>query len=171
MHTMSSQTTSETPATTGQVTATDEIPASSPSPQDALWVERTGSRTYVGRSARGAVVQLGPASAGAVFTPGELLKIALAGCAGMSSDVPIARRLGDDYKVTITVTGDKDLTDDRYPSLTETIELDLSGLDEDSRQRLLTIAGRAIDQTCTVGHTLEAGATIERRFVDTSSGE
>lgn len=144
----------------------DQIPASSPSPNDPLWVERTGSRTYVGRSGRGATVQIGPASAGAVFTPGELLKIALAACAGMSSDVTLARRLGDDYQVTITVDGAKDLTDDRYPSLTETIELDLSGLDAETRERVLTVANRAIDQTCTVGHTLEAGATIERRFVD-----
>src|SRR3712207_1002239 len=51
-----------------------------------LWVERTGTRTYTGFSSRGAEVRIGPADAGAVFTPGELLKIALAGCTGMSAD-------------------------------------------------------------------------------------
>jgi uncharacterized OsmC-like protein len=155
--------------TTDQTTAvaTDaEIPASSPSSSDPLWVERTGSRTYVGRSGRGASVSIGPASEGAVFTPGELLKIALAACAGMSSDVPLARRLGDDYQVTITVDGTKDLAEDRYPQLTETIELDLSGLDADARERVLKVAERAIDQTCTVGRTLEAGVDVQRRFVD-----
>ncbi|MEK8227765.1 hypothetical protein NKG05_19160 [Oerskovia sp. M15] len=39
-----------------------------PSSTDALWVERTGTRTYTGFSARGASVSIGPASEGAVFT-------------------------------------------------------------------------------------------------------
>jgi uncharacterized OsmC-like protein len=146
--------------------AHDEIPTSSPSSKDPLWVERTGPRTYVGRSGRGATVQIGPESAGAVFTPGELLKVALAGCAGMSSDVPLARRLGDDYRVTITVDGPKNLEEDRYPQLTETFEIDLSALDADARERVLKVANRAIDQTCTVGRTLEAGVQIDRQFVD-----
>jgi uncharacterized OsmC-like protein len=146
--------------------AGDAIPASSPSPSDPLWVERTGSRTYRGRSGRGATVEIGPAGSGARFTPGELLKIALAACAGMSSDVPLARRLGDDYQVTISVDGPKDLAEDRYPELAETIELDLGGLDDAARERLLKVADRAIDQSCTVEHTLTAGVAVGRRFVD-----
>ncbi|PJI94022.1 OsmC family protein [Luteimicrobium subarcticum] len=149
--------------------STDEIPTSSPSPSDPLWVERTGSRTYRGFSGRGATVEIGPASEGAVFTPGELLKIALAGCAGMSSDVPLARRLGDDYSITIRVDGPKDVDEDRYPTLHETLELDLSALDDDTRERVLKVAARAIDQTCTVGRTLKAGVEIVTGFVDASA--
>lgn len=66
-----------------------------------------------------------------VFTPGELLKIALAACSGMSSDMPLARRLGDDYKAVIRVSGAADREQERYPLLEETLELDLSGLAED----------------------------------------
>lgn len=135
-------------------------PAVTPSPTDPLWVERTGTRTYRGFSARGAQVEIGPASAGAVFTPGELLKVALAACAGMSSDAAFARRLGDDYTTTIRVEDPKDMAEDRYPVLTEKFEIDLSSLDDADRQRLLLIAQRAIDKSCTVGRTLTAGADV-----------
>lgn len=149
---MTEQTT--TPAATGaEGTAT-------PSPADPLWVERNGTRTYTGFSARGARVEIGPAEAGAVFTPGELLKVALAACAGMSSDVAFARRLGDDYRTTIRVEDPKDPAEDRYPVLTEKFEIDLSMLDDEDRAKLLTIAQRSIDKVCTVGRTLKAGAQI-----------
>ena len=70
-----------------------------------LWVERTGVRRYTGRSSRGAEVFIGSEDVEGVFTPGELLKIALAGCSGLSSDQPLRRRLGDDYPATIRVSG------------------------------------------------------------------
>lgn len=144
----------------------DEITPSSQAPADALWVERTGSRTYRGVSARGATVEIGPD--GAVFTPGELMKIALGACAAMSSDVSFARRLGDDYDVKVHLGGIKDLDDDRYPVLSERFELDLSSLDDAARERLLTVAERAIDKTCTVGNTLKAGATVDLSFTSVS---
>jgi uncharacterized OsmC-like protein len=145
---------------TEQTTTPSATSAVTPSPTDPLWVERNGIRTYTGFSARGARVDIGPATAGAVFTPGELLKIALAACAGMSSDRAFARRLGDDYKTTIRVEDPKDMAEDRYPVLTEKFEIDLSMLDDEDREKLLTIAQRSIDKTCTVGRTLKAGAQI-----------
>ena len=92
-----------------------------------------------------------------VFTPGELMKIALAACSGMSSDAPLQRRLGDDYEATIRVSGAADREQERYPLLEERMELDLSGLSEDEVARLLTVVERAIDQVCTVGRTLKSG--------------
>ena len=61
-----------------------------------LWVERTGIRRYTGRSSRGAEVLIGSVTDDGVFPPGELLKIALAGCSGLSRDKPRRRRIGDD---------------------------------------------------------------------------
>ena len=145
---------------TDQTTAAGGPAAVTPSPTDPLWVERTGTRTYRGHSARGASVEIGPASAGAVFTPGELLKIALAACAGMSSDSKFSRVLGDDYQVTIRVEDPKDMADDRYPVLTEKFEIDLSELDDKSREKTLLLAQRSIDRACTVGRTLKAGAEV-----------
>jgi uncharacterized OsmC-like protein len=95
-----------------------------------------------------------------VFTPGELMKIALAACSGMSSDAPLRRRLGDDYTTTIRVSGPADRDQERYPLLEEHMELDLSGLSEDEVARVLTVVERAIDQVCTVGRTLKSGTKV-----------
>lgn len=124
-----------------------------------LWLERTGTRRYTGRSSRGAEVLIGSVGDEGAFSPGELLKIALGACTGLSSDAALARRLGDDVTVTIRVGGLAHPTEDRYPALTEELEVDLSSLDADARERLLTVVHRAVDQHCTVGRTLEHGAT------------
>ena len=125
-----------------------------------LRVERTGVRRYTGRSSRGAEVLIGSETDDGVFTPGELLKIALAGCSGLSSDEPLRRRLGDDYQAVIRVSGPADREQERYPLLEENLELDLSGLSEAEIERLVIVVNRAIDQVCTVGRTLKAGATV-----------
>ena len=125
-----------------------------------LWVERTGVRRYTGRSSRGAEVLIGSETDEGVFTPGELLKIALAGCSGLSSDQPLRRRLGDDYRAVIRVSGDADRDEERYPLLEEKLEVDLSGLSAEERERLLVVVTRAIDGVCTVGRTLKAGTEI-----------
>ncbi|WP_146842705.1 OsmC family protein [Cellulomonas composti] len=126
-----------------------------------LWVERIGPRRYVGHSSRGARVEIGDISYQQAFTPGELLKIALAGCSGLSADVALARRLGDDVEVSIDVAGLADDEEDRYPTISERLVVDLSGLEPDARARLLTVMQRAIDQHCTVGRTLKAGAAVD----------
>ncbi|BDH56796.1 OsmC family protein [Tsukamurella sp. PLM1] len=134
--------------------------ADSQAPSTELWVERTGVRRYTGRSSRGAEVLVGSADVEGVFTPGELLKIALAACTGMATDLPLARRLGDDYDATVRVSGDADRENEVYPELNEVLELDMSELDEAARERLLTVARRSVDQVCTVGRTIKAGATV-----------
>jgi uncharacterized OsmC-like protein len=131
-----------------------------------LWVERTGVRRYTGHSARGAQVLIGSEDVDGVFTPGELLKIALAACSGMSSDHPLARRLGDDYQATIRVSGDADRDQEIYPLLQETLEVDLSGLDDAEKTRVPTVVQRAIDQVCTVGRTLKSGTKITFEVAD-----
>ena len=130
-------------------------------------MERTGIHRYTGRSSRGAEVLIGSESDEAVFTPGELLKIALAGCSGLSSDQPLRRRLGDDYRAVIRVAGPADRDEERYPRLTETLEIDLTGLSDGDKERLLLVINRAIDGVCTVGRTLKAGAEIAFEVADT----
>jgi uncharacterized OsmC-like protein len=131
-----------------------------------LWVERTGMRRYTGHSSRGAQVLVGSEDIDGVFTPGELLKIALAACSGMASDQPLARRLGDEYQGVVRVCGAADRGQERYPLLQETFELDLSGLTEEERQRLVVVVNRAIDQACTVGRTLKSGTTVTFEIAD-----
>lgn len=153
----------ESPTTTGTDASTaPAVPTpATPAPADRLWVERTGTREYTGRNTRGAEVSIGPVESGAVFTPGELLKIALAGCSGMSADTALSHRLGDDVAVTVEVEGANYKPEDRYPALTERMVVDLSGLDEATKERLLRVVHRAVEQHCTVGNTLKAGATVE----------
>ena len=129
-----------------------------------LWVERTGTRLYTGRSSRGAQVRVGSESVDGVFTPGELLKIALAACTAMSSDLPLSRRLGDNYDAVVRVEGPADRENEWYPMLSESMELDLSELDADAQQRLLTVVQRAVDKVCTVGRTIKRGAEVELAF-------
>ncbi len=134
-----------------------------------LWVERTGVRRYTGRSSRGAEVLVGSEDVEGVFTPGELLKIALAACSGLSSDHPLRSRLGDDYQATIHVSGAADREQERYPMIEESLDVDLSGLTEEEVAKLKTIVGRSIDKVCTVGRTLKAGAEVRFDVVDAPS--
>ncbi|WP_406280630.1 OsmC family protein [Nocardia sp. NBC_00881] len=129
-----------------------------------LWVERTGTRAYTGRSSRGAEVRVGSQGVAGVFTPGELLKIALAACSGLSADFPLSRKLGDNFDATIRVSGDADRENEVYPQLEEVFELDLSELDDEARERLLVTVQRAIDKVCTVGRTLRAGSKVTLSF-------
>jgi uncharacterized OsmC-like protein len=131
-----------------------------------LWVERTGVRRYTGHSSRGAQVLIGSEDVDGVFTPGELLKIALAACSGMASDQVLARRLGDDYQATVRVSGAADREQERYPLLAETLEVDLSGLSDDEKQRVLVVVNRAVDEVCTVGRTLKSGTKITFEVAD-----
>jgi uncharacterized OsmC-like protein len=135
-----------------------------------LWVERTGTRRYTGHSSRGAQVLVGSEEVEGVFTPGELMKIALAACSGMSSDQPLARRFGDDYKAVVRVSGDADRDNEIYPLLHETLQLDLSGMPAEDKERLLMVVNRAVDLVCTVGRTLKAGTTVKFEISDVGSG-
>jgi len=126
-----------------------------------LWVERTGTRRYTGHSSRGAQVLVGSEDVEGVFTPGELMKIALAACSGMSSDQPLSRRLGDDYRAVVKVSGVADREKEVYPLLEEKLELDLSGLSAEEKERLLVVVERAVDAVCTVGRTLKSGTTVK----------
>lgn len=137
---------------------------SEPAVATSLWVERTGTRLYTGRSSRGAEVLIGSEGVEGVFTPGELLKIALAACSGMSSDFPLSRRLGDSYDATIRVSGAADRENELYPQLDEVIELDLSDLDDQAQERLIALVERSVDKVCTVGRTLKTGTKVTLRI-------
>ena len=125
-----------------------------------LWVERIGHRRYTGYNDRGARVEIGNTGDEGVFGPVELLKVALAGCAGLTGDNALSRRLGEDVAVTIEVGGLTDGPEDRVPAFAERLVVDLSGLPDDERDKLLTVLHRAIEEHCTVSRTLEAGASV-----------
>jgi len=133
-------------------------------PKDTRWwVERTGRRSYLGHNDRGSTVLMAdsdddlPGS----FTPGELLRLALAGCAGLTFDNLVARHLGDDFPATVVVDATSHAEEDRYASFQERVLLDTAGLDDGARKRLTDAIARAISLGCTVGLTLKNGAPFE----------
>lgn len=138
-----------------------------PSDPDVVWVERTGTRTFRGRNTRGATVEIAPRTHDGAFTPGELMKVALAGCSGLTADSALTRRLGDQFPATYTARGLQDEPTDRYPELHEELIVDLSALDPEARERLVIVINRAVDAHCTVGRTLTAGAQVELRITGT----
>ncbi len=131
-----------------------------PQPTPALWVERVGDKTYVGRNERGAEVQIGTRAHDGVFSPGELLKLALAACSAMSAERPVLRRLGEEGPVHAGVSSVKAPGENRYATLLTELVLPLAGLPEDEHEKALAIARRAVTTGCTVGRTLEAGAAV-----------
>lgn len=142
-------------------TPPDPEPTAPREPSPALWAERVGPKTYVGRNDRGAEVRMGPHTDDGVFSPGELLKIALAGCGGMSAERTIQRRLGDDTPIRVGVSSIPGTGQNRYATLLTELVVPLAGLSPADRKVLVSVALRAIDAGCTVGRTLEAGAAVE----------
>ncbi|WP_127841688.1 OsmC family protein [Actinomyces wuliandei] len=141
-----------------------EHSATTPSPPSAVWAERVGTRQYIGRNANGAEVRVGMGSG--EFSPGELLKIALATCNTLSADHRLAKALGDDFAATVGCSSVKNEEEERYESLQVEIVTDLSALDPEKRQLLAHRVEGAIERSCTVGHTIERGATVSLDIVD-----
>ncbi|MFC5790381.1 hypothetical protein EDM22_12720 [Agromyces tardus] len=122
-------------------------------------VTRTGTRTYEGLNERGSTVLIGPVEAEGHFTPGELLKLALVACAGMSADRVAARRLGDDFPMTIWAHGSS-RDGNRYRHIDEELLVDLSALEPDERAKLLEIMVKAIERGCTVARSVEGSIEL-----------
>ena len=71
----------------------------------------------------------------------------------------------------IDVTTVKNVEEERYTELVEKLEVDLSALEPDARDRLLAVVSRAIDASCTVGRTIKSGATVTLSVIDEATGE
>lgn len=125
----------------------------------SLWLERTGKGSYVGYSSEGPSVRIGHGEG--EFTPGDLLKLALAGCNATSSDARFSTALGDDYRATVGVSSDYDKDTDRFTHMDIEIVTDLSALSDEKREQVEKRARAAIDRRCTIGHTLENGMTVK----------
>ncbi|MCP2371118.1 putative OsmC-like protein [Agromyces terreus] len=128
-------------------------------------VARTGDRTFEGLNERGATIRIGHAEAEGHFTPGELLKLALAACAGMSADRVIARRLGEDVSYTVWAHGTSE-PDNRYDRVVEELLLPLGELDADERAKLERLIDASIERSCTVARSVEQDIDLEREIVD-----
>lgn len=139
-----------------------EAPTAEGGPGPALYMERTGTRQYVARNAKGAEVRVGDGPGH--FTPGDLIKLAIAGCNAMSSDVRLAGALGENFAQYIGVSGTYIEAEDRFSAFQVELVQDLSGVEPDALEALLRRAEGAIDRNCTIGHTLAHVVPYTRTF-------
>ena len=134
-------------------------------------VTRIAPRRYEGLNERGATVAIGGAELeGEHFSPGELLKLALAGCVALSVDRVTSRRLGDDFAMTVWAHGRSDGESNRYQEIGEEVLVDLSSLDADERDKLVAIMARAIEKGCTVGRSVEGAIDVGTEIDGTRVG-
>ena len=118
-----------------------------------LWVERNKDGSWDAFSDDGAHIKFGKGKG--VFTPGDLVKIALAGCAALSSQFAIEHTLGEGKGARIVVDGTYDADSDAYINVNEQLvvdatDADLSDEDADKLKERIT---RHVDKGCTVKHT------------------
>lgn len=90
-----------------------------------------------------------------LFNPGDLMKIALAGCAALSSQHAIKHTLGTNDTTSITVEGEFDEENNSYTSFHEHISVDASEteLAGEEVKKFEERIRRHIDKACTVAHT------------------
>ena len=118
-----------------------------------LWVERNKDGSWDAFSDDGARIKFGKGRG--VFTPGDLMKIALAGCAALSSQFAIEHTLGDGKGAKIVVDGTYDADSDAYINFNEQVVVDATDakLSEEDANKLKERVTRHIEKGCTVKHT------------------
>ena len=118
-----------------------------------LWVERNKDGSWDAFSDAGAHIKFGKGRG--VFPPGDLMKIALAGCAALSSQFAIEHTLGDGKGAKIVVDGTYDADSDAYINFNEQVVVDATDakLSEEDANKLKERVTRHIEKGCTVKHT------------------
>lgn len=118
-----------------------------------LWVGRNKDGSWDAFSDDGAHIKFGKGRG--VFTPGDLMKIALAGCAALSSQFAIEHTLGDGKGARIVVDGTYDADSDAYINFNEQVVVDATDakLSEEDANKLKERVTRHIEKGCTVKHT------------------
>ena len=135
-----------------------------PTEANSVWAERTGTRQYLGRNARGAQVRIGTGPG--EFSPGELIKIALGTCNTLSADHRLAKALGEDFDANVVVATLKSEAEERYTDFDVQLVADFSSLTPEQRATLTARVEGAIEHACTVGHTIDKGAGIRLHLLD-----
>ena len=118
-----------------------------------LWVERNKDGSWDAFSEDGAHIKFGKGRG--QFTPGDLMKIALAGCAALSSQFAVEHTLGEGKGAKIVVDGTAHANADSYIVFDEQVVIDASdaGLSDEDAEKFKERVTRHIDKGCTVKHT------------------
>ncbi|MFI9006709.1 OsmC family protein [Actinosynnema sp. NPDC053489] len=116
-------------------------------------VRRVGEHDFVATNDRGASVRVGRKGAEGAFTPVELLLAAAAGCAAVTAETLITRRV--DGGLVARADDVRSAGGHELVSVPVALEYDISRLDEEQRAALEAAVRRAIDQLCTVTRTIK----------------
>ncbi|MEC3981376.1 OsmC family protein [Amycolatopsis sp. H20-H5] len=130
----------------------------------ALEVRRDGEHRFVGRNERGAEVHLGRTGAAGAFSPAELLQIAAAGCAAITAEELITRRIGNDSTFRVAVSADRRDGAQELDAIHLAFDLDISALATPQREALAKAVDRAITRLCTVSRTLKKPTPVTETF-------
>ena len=118
-----------------------------------LWVECNKDGSWDAFSDDGAHIKFGKGRG--QFTPGDLMKVALAGCAALSSQFAVEHTLGEGKGAKIVVDGTYDADSDTYVGFDEQVVIDATdaGLSDEDAEKLADRVSRHIEKGCTVKHT------------------
>ena len=117
-----------------------------------LWVERNKDGSWDAFSDDGAHIKFGKGRG--QFTPGDLMKVALAGCAALSSQFAVEHTLGDGKGAKIVVDGTYDADTDAYIGFDEQVVIDATdaGLSDEDAEKVTEIVKAKCPNHVEVSH-------------------
>ncbi|MEV6849175.1 OsmC family protein [Actinoplanes sp. NPDC051411] len=127
----------------------------------ALRVQRVGDHDFVGRNDRGATVRIGRGGLPGSFSPGELLQVATAACTAVTVEQLVTRRVGDDAELVALAEATRGPDGREYDLIRVTLRADLSFLDDEARERVVSAMRKAVERECKVSRTVERGARVD----------
>ncbi len=116
-------------------------------------MERTLDGDFFATNGRGARIALGSSTQDGVFSPVELLLVALGGCELITIEPLTAKRGHRLTRLAVTVTAEK-VTPTKLGAVTTTYEIELPEGDEDAAEVFAAVAHRVHENHCTVGRAL-----------------
>ena len=117
-----------------------------------LWVERNKDGSWDAFSDDGAHIKFGKDRG--QFTPGDLMKVALAGCAALSSQFAVEHTLGDGKGAKIVVDGTYDADTDAYIGFDEQVVIDATdaGLSDEDAEKTTDLVRAKCGGSVEVSH-------------------
>ena len=117
-----------------------------------LWVERNKDGSWDAFSDDGAHIKFGKGRG--QFTPGDLMKVALAGCAALSSQFAVEHTLGDGKGAKIVVDGTYDADTDAYIGFDEQVVIDATdaGLSDEDAEKTTDLVRAKCGGSVEVSH-------------------
>ncbi|MEO7127185.1 MAG: OsmC family protein [Nakamurella sp.] len=130
-------------------------------------IQRVSAGKFVAINARGGRLEFGGGDA--LFSPVELLLVAIGGCSGFDVDSITARR-AEPTEFTVTVSANSIRNDDGNHLEDIDVAFDLVFPDGDVGDKAREVLPQAIQKThdrlCTVSRTVEMALPIKMRIVD-----